>query len=262
MPERKLPCDLNVENENVMDPQGEGNAPSTSISSASENACFQGKILNIEHNADSEEDKGNGNFENEPSISTLPQISHIECIPDSMNALSDSSLPFMELPNSELEEASVIRDMDDLGDTSAGSIPLLEQTPSIIDNGTPNLSLDTTADESENLQNSGTEGRKSIQGLLFEAGYTLLEIENMSSISKQKCQEGSYGRSRPQTQVFYQGKTFTYEKLEVDCFGGKSEAIVRKDHTISNMSIPTSQQNEFDYSVANLNPGGSTFHFK
>ena len=171
VPERKLPCDLNAENVNVIDPQGERNTPSTSISSASENACFQGKILNIEHKADSHsirnlsqidmvnnvdnvEDEGNGLFENVPSISTLLRISHIESISDSMNALSDISLPFMEFSNfnSELEVDSVIGDLDHLGgDISIGSIPLLEQTPCIIDNVTPYLSLDTNADDSENL---------------------------------------------------------------------------------------------------------------
>jgi hypothetical protein len=39
--------------------------------------------------------------------------------------------------------------------------------------------------------------------------------------------ENPYGRSRPRTQVFYQGKVFTYEKLDVpaDNFSNKSRVI-------------------------------------
>ena len=94
---------------------------------------------------------------------------------------------------SEFEMGSVIGDQDDPGrnlediaslcisDISIGSIPLLEKTPWIIDDVTPNLSQDTIAYESENLHNSGGKGRTPIQGLLREAGYTSQEIEYMSS---------------------------------------------------------------------------------
>ena len=95
---------------------------------------------------------------------------------DSINALSDISLPFLEFPNlnSEFEVVLGIGDLDhpvgnlnDIAnlDISIGSIPLLEQTPWILDDLTPNLSQDMIVDE------SGAEGMISIQGLLHEAGY-------------------------------------------------------------------------------------------
>ena len=199
--------------------------------------------------------QGNGLSVNAPSIVTSP---------------ANSEDTFPEFPNlsSEFEVASDTGDLD-LGanledivnlDISTGSIPLLEQTPCIIDDVTPNLSLDTTVDESENVHNYRIEGGTSIHGLLLEAGYTPLEIENMSSNGKQRCDEGNYGRSRPQTHVFYQGKTFTYEKLEVERSGGnKSVAILRKDRASSNMPIPTFPQNGFEYSITNLNPEAKSF---
>jgi hypothetical protein len=82
----------------------------------------------------------------------------------------------------------------------------------------------------------------------------------MFSNFKQKWDDGNYGRSRPHTKVFSQGKTFTYEKLEVECSGGKkSKSILRKDHTRSDMSILSLPQNEFGYSVTNLNPEAQPF---
>ena len=99
----------------------------------------------------------------------------------------------LDHPSGNLEGISSL----DILEISIGSIPLLEQTPLILDDETPNLSQDMIVDESENLENFGAEGMISIQGLLHEAGYTSLEIENMSSNCKKKCDDGNYGRSRP-----------------------------------------------------------------
>jgi hypothetical protein len=69
-------------------------------------------------------------------------------------------------PGGNLEDIAI----SDISDISIGSIPLLEKTPWIINDATPNLSQNTIADESENLHNSGAEGRTSIKSLLHEAG--------------------------------------------------------------------------------------------
>ena len=108
--------------------------------------------------------QGNGLSANAPSIVTSP---------------ANSGDTFREFPNlnSEFDVFSDTGDLDQLGanhedivnlDASIGSIPLLEETPGIIDDVTPNLSLDTTVDESEHFHNYGTEGGTSIHGLLLE----------------------------------------------------------------------------------------------
>ena len=221
----EIPTRYQKTNENV-DHQGQslsGNAPFYSsplrLTGGGETYFEYQESINPDNHCNNENNVDREGY----AISIPPQRSSIECFSDSVDTLSDISLPFRELEslNSEFEVPSGIEDLDDPGgnledianlDISIGSIPLLEQSPCIIDNVTPNLSLDTTADGSENLYNSGAEGMTSTQGLLLEAGYTSIEIENMSSNSKQNCDEGNYGRSRPQTQVFYQGKTFTCEK--------------------------------------------------
>ena len=199
--------------------------------------------------------------------SECEENANIEYQGNSLISIS-SSPPIRDV--SEFGMVSVIGDLDhpsghvrgtaslDTSEISIGSIPLLEQTPLILDDETPNLSQDMIVDESENLDNFGANRMISIQGILHEAGYTSLEIENMSSNCTKKCDDGNYGRSRPHTQVFYQGKTFSYEKLEVDCPGGnKSKFTLQKGHSSINMCVPTLP--EFKYPATNLNPEAQPF---
>ena len=52
--------------------------------------------------------------------------------------------------------------------------------------------------------------------LLKEVGYTENDIKHALLAAKYDAvEENEYGRNRPTTHVFYQGKTFTYPKLEV-----------------------------------------------
>ena len=94
---------------------------------------------------------------------------------------------------------------------SIGSIPLTESSPAIIDGiMTPNIS-DNSISEFREACNSNTPDIPPIENLP-KADNTLLQIKNKIDNS---CKHRKYGRSRPQTQVFSQGKTYTYNKLEV-----------------------------------------------
>ena len=126
---------------------------------------------------------GDASFEGE-------EYTNVECQGNGL--ISSPSTPPVENV-SECGMVSIVGDMDhtsenfecnaslDISGASIGSIPLLEQTPLILDDETPNLSQDMIVDESENLDNFGANRVISIQGILHEAGYTSLEIENMSS---------------------------------------------------------------------------------
>ena len=98
---------------------------------------------------------GNSNLNfNINSSSEINASSPVINMSHPINALSDISLPLMEFPdlNSELEGVSAISHPDQIGsyldessntDISIGSIPLLDQTPCVIDDVTPNLSQGT-----------------------------------------------------------------------------------------------------------------------
>ena len=120
-------------------------------------------------------------------------------------------------------------------------------------NTTP-LSQHTLADELGNLTNLKTEERTSVQDLLVEARYTLLEIQNITRHCKQKCDHGNYGRCRPRTQVFWQGRTFTYEKLEID-----SPGCCKTNHNARKISAPILSESKIEYSISNLNPEAPPF---
>ena len=168
-------------------------------------------------------------------------------------------LSLTELSLSNTFETAVVDDLEYSGnlDSSLGSIPLQEQTPLIIDNITPNLSQCTISNELENSENFETEERTSVNTLLLEAGYTSLEIQNLTRHSKQKCDHGNYGRCRPRTQVFWQGRTFTYEKLEIDSPGccGCCEA----NPNAKKMLMAKLPESKIEYSVSNINPEAPPF---
>ena len=81
-------------------------------------------------------------------------------------------------------------------ETSIGSIPLLEQTPIVADITTPNVSLQSS--------------------ILLEN----TDNDSSQEISKPKPEGEIYRTSRPKTDVFSQGKVFTYEKLEIESSKG------------------------------------------
>ena len=156
--------------------------------------CFQTneQLLSTPLKLAESEDTSIGCQKNETNIKSVSECELVSVIGD------------LDDPGGNLEDIAIL----DISDISIGSIPLLEKTPWIINDVTPNLSQDTIADDSENLHNPGAEGRTSIQNLLHEAGYTSLEIEYMSSNSKQKWDDGNYGGSRPHTQVFFPRENF------------------------------------------------------
>ena len=90
-----------------------------------------------------------------------------------------------------------------------GSIPLTESSPAIIDGiMTPNVSDDSISEYRE-AHISDTPDIPPNKNLL-KADNTSFQIKNIIANSSK---HEKYGRSRPQTQVFSQGKTYTYNKL-------------------------------------------------
>ena len=58
---------------------------------------------------------------------------------------------------------------------------------------------------------------KSTENVLLDAGYTISQVKDIMA-SKRKNEESQhviYDENRPQTQVFSQGKVYTYEKLDI-----------------------------------------------
>ena len=97
-------------------------------------------------------------------------------------------------------------------------------TPEIVDDITPsNLSIMNLVPEGDgrviNLENPDMAikdvSSQGIQDILKNAGYSPSAIDTAVKSDESHEHESVYGRSRPRTQVFYQGKIFTYEKLEV-----------------------------------------------
>ena len=96
------------------------------------------------------------------------------------------------------------------------SVPLMDSTPLVFEDvDTPELSvnhcaLNTSLDHTPNNECS-------IINSLKSAGYT--EDDITSALSNRNTnisiEDGNYGRSRPTTHVFSQGKVFTYPKLDV-----------------------------------------------
>ena len=100
-------------------------------------------------------------------------------------------------------------------ESSLESIPILAQTPRVFDGiETPNTSqCSINPDISNDIEALKAENT-STQNILLDAGYDLSEVKAITSHNhRENHNDGKNGRSRPQTQVFWQGKAFTYEKL-------------------------------------------------
>ena len=121
---------------------------------------------------------------------------------------------------------------------SLDSFHLGNHTPEIVDDiTTPCSSLrDLDSEDEVSLGNSFSEeifdNDRSLErtlDILVNAGYSpsTIKVAVKSDVEYKHRNENPYGRSRPRTQVFYQGKVFTYEKLEVptDNLSNKSRVI-------------------------------------
>ena len=114
---------------------------------------------------------------------------------------------------------------------SLSSLYLKDCTPEIVDDITPTNSLVTnlvSEDEgnvinSQIPENSNDFSLLGIHDVLKNAGYSPSAIEKALQPDVDYNHESIYGKSRPRTQVFYQGKVFTYEKLEVPTDGNLSK---------------------------------------
>ena len=81
---------------------------------------------------------------------------------------------------------------------------------------TPNTSQYSPNFEKVDVTDVHTVGNTSIQKILLEAGYKSSEIQAITSLKHKENHNDDCLRSRPQTQVFSQGRVFTYEKLEAE----------------------------------------------
>ena len=140
----------------------------------------------------------------------------------SLEGLNQRSEPYYPKTSSETDEC-----LSESVDTSEGSdssdstvcLPLLDETPLVLDDiTTPNLSLvkvnDTPAQEIKSTDTNAFPGElNEIKGILLNAGYTLFEVRDILS----SYLHGMQGeRNRPSTHIFYQGKAYTYGKLEIE----------------------------------------------
>ena len=81
-----------------------------------------------------------------------------------------------------------------------------DRVPALVDVCTPNISLIDF-----DIQNN--------KKVLFDAGYTLSEVDEILSKlenNSYSVEEFAYRKNRPKTHVFYNGRTFTYEKIISD----------------------------------------------
>ena len=139
------------------------------------------------------------------------------------------------------------------------SIPIFDLTPVILnDVTTPDISESSTS--SEELTGE-TCKPKSTEKALLGAGHTTLKVkdtvtstEEHEGVSKHKF----YDRNRPKTQVFSQGKVYTYDKLEIKTNTrepkGKSRQSVNSLKKEGNSSSLQGTSCE-----SNLNPNATSF---
>ena len=107
---------------------------------------------------------------------------------------------------------------------SIESLPLMNCIPEMVDITTPEISVNSDTNEIPT---------KDIHDLLLKAGYIQSEIDSILQNISKKAEQNSL-RSRPKTQVFWQGRTFTYDQLVVTTeFGAKK----RKGIQASNRQI-------------------------
>jgi hypothetical protein len=94
---------------------------------------------------------------------------------------------------------------------------ILDSTPSVyFDIDTPDGSVNHTVDCTADCTLEKSQNINSIQDLLKRVGYNEEDIDSaLSSQTSIENDENSFGRCRPTTHVFSQGKVFTYPKLEI-----------------------------------------------
>ena len=106
---------------------------------------------------------------------------------------------------------------------TVNSMPHIEQIPLISDDiVTPNLSqindLEISFIEQESSTNDIDKGikEKDVEDILVSVGYSPLVVGNiLSSIKKGEVLEQKEVKCRPLTQIFTQGKVYTYPELEI-----------------------------------------------
>ena len=110
----------------------------------------------------------------------------------------------------------------------------MDITPMFDDIDTPELSVNHSLEDCTNDMSLDHTSSNSAVDILTKVGYSEDDIASalLHENSKGTIEEGDYGRNRPTTHVFSQGKVFTYPKLEVPEPKGKirkSRSMVRRD---------------------------------
>ena len=159
-------------------------------------------------------------------------IKSVDCICDTSQSpqfsspISKSCPPVYQAGRKSFLDVRLSNSLDSLS-----SLYLKDCTPEIVDDITPTNSLVTnlvSEDEgnvinSQIPENSNDFSLLGIHDVLKNAGYSPSAIEKALQPDVDYNHKSIYGKSRPRTQVFYQGKVFTYEKLEVPTDGNLSK---------------------------------------
>ena len=141
-----------------------------------------------------------------------------------LSPIFSSPILNLEAPPFIVDTASLLDEKLSNSQDSLDSLYLGDCTPEIVDDITPpNLSIMNLVPEGDgrimNLENPDISIKdvsfQGIQNVLKNAGYSPSAIDTAVKSDESHKHESVHERSRPRTQVFYQGKIFTYEKLEV-----------------------------------------------
>ena len=129
---------------------------------------------------------------------------------------------------------------------SSYSLPLLECTPEVLEEvQTPELSICGELEDSE-VENE-------MINLLTIAGYDMDTIRGVVEAERNKLGKNECNRNRPRTNIFYQNRIYTYDKLEVPSTSKKIKA------KSSNRVAPVNGKDTLNDSGINLNPNAVSF---
>ena len=156
---------------------------------------------------------------------------------------------------------------------TVNSMPHIEQIPLISDDiVTPNLSqindLEISLIEQESSTNDIDKGikEKDVEDILVSVGYSPLVVGNiLSSIKKGEVLEQKEVKCRPLTQIFTQGKVYTYPELEIskdrkiDKTNSRSSTVMSSMNG-GNLNLNLSLSNpQLGHKISTLNPEAAPF---
>ena len=158
------------------------------------------------------------------------------------------------------------------------SLPLLDSTPLIINDSTPNISLNEESSDINDIttpstltqsalsgkpadtDNSDNEDLNFLRNTLRNAGYTPSEADNgiMAYIGKEKeCNHETYDKNKPLTHIFSHGKVYTYEKLNTVVTTNVKKSRSKSERL--EISSTTEEKEGYCLERSHLNPQAISF---